>query len=598
MTGKLSLQRLRAIVLDSLGKHLYENAIFFADKLVTLSGEPDDVYRLAQAYVFTKQYRRALHVLSKNLSAADAALSRFRYLTAKCLAECQELDECLNTLDDAALLAVSEEAASNGGSGSDAAEGQVSMLAAMQLLKGSVYESQENWPLAARCYTAALHADALCYEALDRLVNNHMLSTSEQRALLSELEPKLLGADASWLLLYYRCKLDPEQGKLLAEAYARQQPDGDDEETGGGAVDEGSGEISDEGGGAGGAAGGGSVRGTRGAASPALVELRENCDMLTAAAEYEYAHDHFRKCYQLSCRVLAQDPFQKHVLPVHVCSMMRLDLHAELFYLAHQLVEEYPAAAVSWYAVGCYYHMIGDFENARRYFSKSTTIDHRFAPAWVGFGHAFAAQDESDQAMAAYRTASRLFPGSHIPWLGIGMEYLRTNHLHLALQYIRQAQEICPYEPLVLHELGVLHYHNGEYDEAVGYFLRVAANCHEYDETVREPSIFNLGHAYRKKRDFDNAALWYRAALAINPRVASTYSALGFTLHLKGDLDGAIELYHQSLSLKPDDTFTCEMLSRALEDTLDMTDLDMGGSASAGPSRSSSAAGTSAMEVM
>jgi len=36
--------------------------------------------------------------------------------------------------------------------------------------------------------------------------------------------------------------------------------------------------------------------------------------------------------------------------------------------------------------------MIADFENARRYFSKSTTIDHRFAPAWVGFGHAFAAQ--------------------------------------------------------------------------------------------------------------------------------------------------------------------------------------------------------------
>ena len=117
--------------------------------------------------------------------------------------------------------------------------------------------------------------------------------------------------------------------------------------------------------------------------------------------------------------------------------------------------------------------MIGDFENARRYFSKATTIDHRFAPAWVGFGHAFAAQDESDQAMAAYRTASRLFPGSHIPWLGIGMEYLRTNHLHLALQYIKQAQQICPVEPLVLHELGVLHYLNGEYDEAVKYFLQV-----------------------------------------------------------------------------------------------------------------------------
>ena len=54
------------------------------------------------------------------------------------------------------------------------------------------------------------------------------------------------------------------------------------------------------------------------------------------------AHDRFRRCYKLSCRVLQQDPFQKQVLPVHVCSMMRLDYHAELFYLAHQLVEEYP----------------------------------------------------------------------------------------------------------------------------------------------------------------------------------------------------------------------------------------------------------------
>ena len=58
---------------------------------------------------------------------------------------------------------------------------------------------------------------------------------------------------------------------------------------------------------------------------------------------------------------------------------------------------------------------------------------------------------------------------------------------------------------LVLHELGVLHYLNGEHRQAVGFFLQVAQNCQEYDECAREPSIFNLGHAYRKMRDFDNA---------------------------------------------------------------------------------------------
>ena len=34
---------------------------------------------------------------------------------------------------------------------------------------------------------------------------------------------------------------------------------------------------------------------------------------------------------------------------------------------------------------------------ARRYFGKATTLDPNFAPGWMGFGHAFAAQDERDQ---------------------------------------------------------------------------------------------------------------------------------------------------------------------------------------------------------
>jgi len=39
---------------------------------------------------------------------------------------------------------------------------------------------------------------------------------------------------------------------------------------------------------------------------------------------------------------------------------------------------------------------------------------------------------------------------------------------------------------------------------------------------------------------------------------------------LRGDIELAIELYHQSLSLKPDDTFTSEMLTEALKDALEL----------------------------
>ena len=66
-----------------------------------------------------------------------------------------------------------------------------------------------------------------------------------------------------------------------------------------------------------------------------------------------------------------------------------------------RLVEEHPDRAVSWFAVGCYYMCARQHEQARRYFGKATGLDRCFAPAWVAFGHAFAAQDESDQVRLA-----------------------------------------------------------------------------------------------------------------------------------------------------------------------------------------------------
>jgi len=67
-------------------------------------------------------------------------------------------------------------------------------------------------------------------------------------------------------------------------------------------------------------------------------------------------------------------------------------------------------------------------------------------------------QDESDQALAAYRTAARLFPGLHTPLLGMGCAYHRMNNLQLAERCLLQAADMCPQDPAVAHELGVLSY--------------------------------------------------------------------------------------------------------------------------------------------
>lgn len=51
-----------------------------------------------QAYFVNKQYRRALMVLKRdNMHEHDL---RFKYLAARCLAECKEWEECLGLLGD------------------------------------------------------------------------------------------------------------------------------------------------------------------------------------------------------------------------------------------------------------------------------------------------------------------------------------------------------------------------------------------------------------------------------------------------------------------------------------------------------------------
>ena len=76
--------------------------------------------------------------------------------------------------------------------------------------------------------------------------------------------------------------------------------------------------------------------------------------------------------------------------------------------------------------------------------------------------------------------------------------------------------------------------------------------------------LTNLGHAYRKIDDLENARRCYRKAIGLEPREGSIYTSLGLIFHLKGDYMQAIELYHQALGLKPGNTFASTLLNKAL----------------------------------
>lgn len=75
--------------------------------------------------------------------------------------------------------------------------------------------------------------------------------------------------------------------------------------------------------------------------------------------------------FKLFFRILEKDPYNRNpqTIALYLSSLVELKFKNELFLVAHKLVEESPNLPVSWYAVGCYYYLIQNFENARRYFT-------------------------------------------------------------------------------------------------------------------------------------------------------------------------------------------------------------------------------------
>jgi tetratricopeptide (TPR) repeat protein len=61
-------------------------------------------------------------------------------------------------------------------------------------------------------------------------------------------------------------------------------------------------------------------------------------------------------------------------------------------------------------------------------------------------------------------------------------------------------------------------------------------------------------------RDLDSAIQSYERCLTINPKNPATYTALGFTYHLKGEFREALNCYHKANFLKHEDPLTEEMI--------------------------------------
>uniref|UniRef100_A0A7N8Y4L0 Cell division cycle 16 homolog (S. cerevisiae) n=1 Tax=Mastacembelus armatus TaxID=205130 RepID=A0A7N8Y4L0_9TELE len=515
---KMNLDRLRKRVRQYIDQQQYQSALFWADKIASLSHEdPQDIYWLAQCLYLTSQYHRASHALrSRKL---DKLYGACQYLAARCHYAAKEFQQALDILD--AEEPASKKLLDRSGkedigtpeSSKDWDMSPASIKSSICLLRGKIYDAMDNRPLATSSYKEALKLDVYCFEAFDLLTSHHMLTAQEEKEFLDSLPLSQQCTEEEEELLHFlfENKLKKKPHHILMQKLVKP----------------------------------------------------------------------FNTALFLYFRVMVKDPFHANCLPVHIGTLVELGKANELFYLSHKLVDLYPNNPVSWFSVGCYYLMVGHKnEHARRYLSKATTLERTYGPAWIAYGHSFAVESEHDQAMAAYFTAAQLMKGCHLPMLYIGLEYGLTNNSKLAERFFSQALSIAPEDPFVIHEVAVVAFQNGDWKTAERLFLdameKIKAIGNEVTVDKWEPLLNNLGHVCRKLKKYEQALEYHRQALVLIPQHASTYAAIGYVHSLMGDFESAIDYFHTALGLKRDDTFSVTMLGHCIEMYIGDTDAYIG----------------------
>ncbi|OUM64943.1 hypothetical protein PIROE2DRAFT_30202, partial [Piromyces sp. E2] len=505
--------KLRILRQDAIEQHLFSTAAFWGDKIKNLTDDPNDIYWLAQIYFFMEQYPRVEHLLLKN----DLVLQniRCRILAIQCEIRLKKWQEALDIIEKGDKEIKEKKSLK--------VEKGLKLDATLYYLKGLVYSKQNQHDKAKESLKEALQIDINCYEAFNLLISNYMLTNDEEWELIRSLK--------------YNDTIEGELIKLLYISKIKKYKYLDDINLAIERLDK-------------------------------DFYLGNNSDILLSQANQYYTQSKFKECLELTTKILDSDKFNLDCILLHIVCLFELQKKNELFYLAHQLVEYYPEHEISWYSVGCYYLLINQSSEARRYFSKSSTICPAFGSAWIGFAHSFAAESEHDQAILAYSTAAKLFQGIHLPAMFIGMQHLQLNNIHLAEGFLTVAYDICDSDPTLLNELGVLYFNKQEYIKAIEYFEKAL----EYVESVQsrlnswEVTICNLGHAFRKIRNFEKAKEQFEKVFSLNPSNSQAYSAMAYIYQIEGKLDEAISYYHSALVLNPNDSFCAEMLKRALEE--------------------------------
>ncbi|KAI8084785.1 uncharacterized protein BX664DRAFT_283572 [Halteromyces radiatus] len=510
--------RLRMLRHDAQQQHLTQSAIFFAEKVMAMTNDTNDVYCLAQAYYQSQQYEQALDLLNKKETLNKSV--QCRYLAGLCAMALEHFQDALDYLGHDNPF-VDKDFTHN-----DNVDGSIKLESIMCYARGNAYLQLKETIKAKKCFKEALTVDVKCYDALEALVRHNMLEEKAEWEFIMTLpyDTQCQNNDADFFRDLYMLQLKRYSHKNdIASAQYRTEVD---------------------------------------------YRLANSLDVMQSTAETLLSARKYEECLKMCEKIRKMDGLYRRCLPIYLTCLYELRMKSELYELSQELVNRLNDEAVTWHAVGTYYLCINRYVEARQYFSQSTSMDSHFEPAWFGLGHGFAAENDHDNAIDAYLTCSKLVPGSHLAYMYIGIQHMELDDMENALTYLSKSLERCDNDPYLYIEFGAYYYNVENYKESLTSLEKALTLAKENGQAPSSPiweSIWeNMGHTYRKLKEYDLALRCFKSALSMNAQNSNVHAGLGMIYHIYGKYAKAVVEYQLALRNSSSQDLVMNLLEKAL----------------------------------
>ena len=521
------LSKMKLLIDKYLSLNLYKNALFYAEKSLNFSlnhemkSISENIFTLAKCLYLNKEYSRCVNLIQKyNMVYFNL---NFLILIGQALYNCEDYESLISFLEKEPITFESPL--------KNKSDTQI-LHSIRYLLIGKAYEMQENKQPAIRNYLLSLQYDPNNIEAFDILLNHQLLNLESKNNLLPTLS---FSSDNYWLYDYFKSKID--DNIYMTEKSDIEIKENENEEKA---------NVMD------------------------ILYKNEDQDLMKMEAEKYFIARDYTNTFNKLRKINEEDFYNLEIIPMLCSCMIELNKVGELYSLAYKLANNCGDKYISWYAVGCYYYSIKKYDLSRKYFLKCNQLNKNFPEGWIALGNSYAGQDESDQALNAYRTCLRLFPGCHYSNLYIGMEFIRTNNFKTAFITFQNALLLSINDPLIYNEIGVVYYKQKQFEDAEKYFLKGVSICNNEDRAITTQTLLlNLGHCYKKMKRFKDALQLYIKLYCIDSRNIDVLNAIGTTLALLGNNNLALEYLHKANFIKSNDNYSIGMINKCINNIID-----------------------------